>query len=491
MAPLTVVLVIVIYFGILVGISRLTSKNADNESFFLGNKKSPWFIVAFGMIGTSLSGVTFISVPGWVGASQFSYMQMVLGYILGYAVISFILIPLYYKLNLTSIYTYLEQRFGKWSYKSGAFFFLISRTFGAAARLFIVASVLQLMIFNAWGIPFIVTVFVTILLIWLYTNKGGIRTIVWTDSLQTIFMLLAVVVSIVLIANKLDLNFSGIITTIKESDYSKTFFFENFAGEKSHFIKQFLGGAFIAIAMTGLDQDMMQKNLSCKNITDSQKNVMSLSIILVFVNLIFLSLGVLLYVFAEKTGITLPELSDDLFPLIATGGYLSPVLGVIFLIGIIAAAFSSADSALTALTTSFTVDIIGIKGKSEDKIKRTRKSVHILISGVLILVIMGFRLLNDRSVIDAVFTIAGYTYGPLLGLYSFGLFTKYKVRDKLVPFVAILSPLIVYLINLNIENWIGYKFGFELLIFNGLVSFFLLWIIRKRVSSSRFQVPGF
>lgn len=484
MAPLTVILVIVIYFGILVGISRLTSKNANNESFFLGNKQSPWYIVAFGMIGTSLSGVTFISVPGWVGVSHFSYMQMVLGYILGYAVISFILIPLYYKLNLTSIYSYLEQRFGKWSYKSGAFFFLISRTFGAAARLFIVASVLQLLVFNAWGIPFILTVLVIILLIWLYTNKGGIRTIVWTDSLQTIFMLLAVIITIVLIASKLNLTMGGLINIISESDLSKTFFFENFVGDKAHFIKQFLGGAFIAIAMTGLDQDMMQKNLSCKNIADSQKNVMSLSIILVFVNLIFLSLGVLLYIFAEKTGITLPQLSDDLFPMIATGDYLGPVLGIIFLIGIIAAAFSSADSALTALTTSFTVDIIGIKGKSEDKIKRTRKSVHVLISGILVLVILGFRLLNDRSVIDAVFTIAGYTYGPLLGLYSFGLFTKYKVKDKLVPIIAILSPLIVYLININIENWIGYRFGFELLIFNGLVSFFLLWIIREKTKNS-------
>jgi len=484
MSPLTVILIIVFYFGILIGISRITAKNATNESFFLGNKKSPWYIVAFGMIGTSLSGVTFISVPGWVGASQFSYMQMVLGYVVGYAIISFILIPLYYKLNLTSIYTYLEQRFGKWSYKSGAFFFLISRTFGAAARLFIVASVLQLMVFNSWGIPFVITVLVTILLIWLYTNKGGIRTIVWTDSLQTIFMILAVIVSIVLIANKLELNFGKLITTITESDYSKIFFFENFLGEKSHFIKQFLGGAFIAIAMTGLDQDMMQKNLSCKNISDSQKNVMSLSIILIFINLIFLSLGVLLYLFVENTGLSLPALSDDLFPMIATGNYLSPILAVIFLIGIIAAAFSSADSALTALTTSFTVDIIGIKNKSENKVKSIRKNVHILISGVLILVILGFRLLNDRSVIDAVFTIAGYTYGPLLGLYSFGLFTKYKVRDKLVPAIAILSPIIVYLINLNIENWLGYKFGFELLIFNGLISFFLLWLIRKKPTTN-------
>ncbi|MFC2117842.1 sodium:solute symporter [Bacteroidota bacterium] len=483
MAPLTVILVIVIYFGILIVISAITGKNATNDAFFLGNKKSPWFIVAFGMIGTSLSGVTFISVPGWVGASQFSYMQMVLGYLLGYAVISFILIPLYYKMNLTSIYTYLEHRFGKWSYKSGAFFFLISRTFGAAARLFIVATVLQLMIFDAWNIPFILTVIVTILLIWLYTFKAGIKTIVWTDSLQTFFMLLAVIVSVILIANKLDLNFKGLVNTITDSEYSKMLFFRDFAGEKAHFLKHFLGGAFIAIAMTGLDQDMMQKNLSCKNIGDAQKNVMSLSFVLIFVNLLFLSLGVLLFTFAEKTGINLPAHSDDLFPLIATKGYLSPVLSVIFLIGIIAAAFSSADSALTALTTSFTVDIIGIKNKNERQIKRTRKRVHVFISVILILVIIGFKLLNNKSVIDAVFTIAGYTYGPLLGLYAFGLFTKYKVKDKFVPFIAILSPLIVYLININIENWLGYKFGFELLIFNGLVSFFLLWCIRKNQTS--------
>ncbi len=479
MSAIAVLTIILGYFLIILLISYLTGRKADNEAFFLGNRRSPWYIVAYGMIGASLSGVTFISIPGWVGDSQFSYMQMVLGYLLGYFLIANILLPLYYRLNLTSIYTYLEGRFGFWSYKTGASFFLLSRMIGASFRLFLVASVLHLSIFSHWGIPFWISVVATILLIWLYTFRGGIRTIIWTDTLQTTFMLVAVVITIVFIARSLGLDFAGVVQTIRESEYSRVFFFDEWRDSR-HFLKQFFSGAFIAVVMTGLDQDMMQKNLSCRNLKEAKKNMYWMSISLVPVNIIFLSLGALLFIYAGTKGIALPEQSDDLFPLIATQGYLWPVVTLFFIIGLVAAAYSSADSALTSLTTSFTVDIINLKGKSEGEIAFIRKRVHILISVALIIVILLFRAINDRSVIDAVFTVAGYTYGPLLGLYSFGLFTRYAVRDKWVPVIAVLSPVICYIISTHSEQWLnGYKFGFELLILNGLLTFFGLWLIRE------------
>ncbi|MBL7111496.1 MAG: sodium:solute symporter [Bacteroidales bacterium] len=481
MQAIAVLTIILGYFLIILFISYLTGRKANNEAFFLGNRKSPWYIVAYGMIGASLSGVTFISIPGWVGDIQFSYMQMVLGYLLGYFLIANILLPLYYRLNLTSIYTYLEGRFGFWSYKTGASFFLLSRMIGASFRLFLVASVLHLSIFSQWGIPFWISVVVTILLIWLYTFRGGIRTIIWTDTVQTTFMLVAVVITIVFIARSLGLDFGGVVHTIRESEYSRVFFFDEWRDSR-HFLKQFFSGAFIAVVMTGLDQDMMQKNLSCRNLKEAKKNMYWMSISLVPVNIIFLALGALLFIFAGTKGIALPEQSDDLFPLIATQGHLWPVVTIFFIIGLVAAAYSSADSALTSLTTSFTVDIINPKGKSEDEIASIRKRVHVLISVALLFMILLFRVINDRSVIDAVFTVAGYTYGPLLGLYSFGLFTRYAVRDKWVPVVAVLSPVICYIISTHSEQWLnGYKFGFELLILNGLLTFFGLWMIRKRV----------
>ena len=480
MSPYLVIFIIAVYFVVLLIISYFTSRNADNASFFLGNRQSPWYIVAFGMISASLSGVTFISVPGWVVDSNFSYMQLVLGYLLGYAVIAQVLIPLYYRLNLTSIYTYLDKRFGLFAYKTGASFFLLSRVIGASFRLFLVANVLQIAVFNQLNIPFEITVIITIVLIWLYTFKGGIKTIIWTDSLQTLFMLTAVGVTIVLISKHLNLNFSGVINTIVDSKHSRIFYFEDFNGPY-YFFKQFFSGAFIAIVMTGLDQDMMQKNLSCRNIKEAKKNVYWLSISLIPVNLLFMSLGILLVVFAQKTGIGIPERTDDLFPIIATQGYLHPVVSVFFIIGLVAAAYSSADSALTALTTSFTVDILNPKNVSEKKLKNIRKKVHVGVSAALVIVILIFNAINNESVISAVFSVAGYTYGPLLGLYSFGLFTRIAVKDKFIPIVAVLSPVICMVIDFNSQAWFnGYRFGFELLMLNGLITFIGLLIIRRR-----------
>mgnify|MGYP000302967724 CR=1 FL=1 len=480
MHPTTVLSIIIGYFAVLLVISYITGRRATNLTFFLGNRQSPWYIVAFGMISATLSGVTFISVPGYVMNSQFSYMQIVVGYLLGYAVIAHILMPMYYRLNLTSIYTYLEKRFGKSSYKTGASFFLLSRTIGAAFRLFLVANVLQITLFNQWNIPFEATVVLTILLIWLYTFKGGIRTIIWTDSLQTLFMLSAAGVTVYLIGHQMELSFSGIVETVAESKHSKIFFWENWNGE-FHFIKQFLSGAFITIVMTGLDQDMMQKNLSCRNIKEAQKNMYWFSIALIPVNLLFMSLGALLIIYAKKEGIPLPDQSDDLFPIIATQGYLAPVAGIFFLIGLVAAAYSSADSALTALTTSFTMDILDSKGMAEQPLKRRRKKVHVGVSIVLVIIILIFNAVNDQSVISALFTMAGYTYGPLLGLYAFGLFTRYQIHDKWVPLVAILSPILSGIISYNSQAWFnGYEFGFELLIVNGLITLAGLFMLSKR-----------
>jgi SSS family solute:Na+ symporter len=473
-------IIILSYFLLLLVISAITSRKADNFSFFLGNKKSPWFVIAFGMIGASLSGVTFISVPGWVGDSQFSYMPMVFGYLLGYIFIANILLPLYYRLNLTSIYTYLLNRFGKYSYKTGASFFLISRIIGASFRLFLVANVLQFTIFDnltfmgKTGVPFWITVSITILLIWLYTFKGGIKTIIWTDTFQTLFMLLAVGISIIMLSKELNLNFENLITTIKNSHYSKMFFFDDW-NNKGHFLKQFISGAFITIVMTGLDQDMMQKNLSCKNIHEAKKNMYWFSVILIPVNLVFLSLGALLFIFCQTRGVMIPKDTDLLFPMIATGGYLQNgnILGVFFIIGLIAAAYSSADSALTALTTSFTVDILNISNKDEKSARHSRIITHIFISLLLAFVILIFKLINNQNVISSLFTAAGYTYGPLLGLYTFGLFTNLSIKDKWVPVVGTLSPALTFLLQTGIESyWFkDFKLGFLVLVLNGFISF--------------------
>lgn len=474
--------IILAYFTLLLAISFITSRNSDSKSFYIGNKQSPWYLVAFGMIGTSLSGVTFISVPGWVDGSQFSYFQVVLGYLVGYAVIGTILMPMYYRLNLTSIYSYLGQRYGIAAYKTGSVFFLISRTVGAALRLFLVAGVLQYAIFNSLGIPFWVTVAVTILLIWIYTFKGGIKTIVWTDSLQTLFMLLAVVIAIFSIGNQLDLDVMGIIQTVKESPNSKMFFFNDWnSGE--HFAKQFISGAFIAIAMTGLDQDLMQKNLSCKNIGDAQKNMFWFSTVIVFVNLLFLSLGVLLFIYAQEKGIAIPERSDYLFPEIAKNN-LGSFTAIIFFIGLIAAAYSSADSALTSLTTAFTLDILEQSPDDNSKsAKQRRWLVHIGFSVLLFFLILWANTGENEAVIKKVFTFAGYTYGPLLGLFAFGLFTKIKTPDSLIPVIAILSPFLTFGLSAMLKHF-GFDVGFLLLPINGLITFIGLLLASSLVKTN-------
>lgn len=484
MTPVLILSVVAAYFLVILLIAWLTSRKADNDSFFIGNRKSPWLVVAIGMLGASLSGVTFISVPGWVIDSQFSYMQMVLGYLLGYAVVAEILLPLYYNLRLTSIYTYLSKRFGVYSYKTGASFFLLSRTIGASFRLFLVANVLQLTIFDAWNVPFLLTVGLTLAMIWLYTNKAGIKTIIWTDLLQTIFMISAVILTVILISRSLNLDLKGVISSVSKNEFSRMFFFDDI-NDKRHFLKQFFGGMFITIVMTGLDQDMMQKNLSCRSLKDAKKNMYLYSIAFVPVNLVFLALGVLLVIFAGRNGMSLPGTTDNLFPLIATTGGLGPAVAILFILGLIAAAYSSADSALTSLTTSFTVDILDGSSMEESRLRRTRKLVHIGFSLLLMAVIMIFRAVNDQSVIAALFTVAGYTYGPLLGMFAFGIFTKREVKDRYMPLIAILSPLLCFLLNRYSEVlFSGYKFGFELLIVNGLITFGGMLIMSRKQAVS-------
>ena len=466
---------IVIFF-----ISWITSRKADNQSFFIGNRKSPWFVVAYGMIGASLSGVTFISIPGWVGSTQFSYFIIVLGYIFGYAIISLVLLPIYYKLNLTSIYTYLNNRFGNSAYKTGSVFFLISRIIGASFRMYLIVSVLQVFVFDHYNIPFWVTVVFFIILIQLYTLKGGIKTIVWTDTLQTTFMLASVIITIGLILSKMDLEAVEMINKVWNSDLSNIIVTD--INSKQHFLKLFLSGIFITIVMTGLDQDMMQKNLSCKNLKDARKNMTTLSLILVPVNLIFLFLGAVLYIYTAEYNLQLPEQSDHLFPMIAFD-HLGILAGIVFIIGLISAAYSSADSALTALTTSFSIDIMEYDKKyshNENLLKRKRQTVHFLMALIIIFVIILFGLINNQAVIAQLFTLAGYTYGPLLGLYAFGLFTKIEVKDRLIPVIAIIAPVLSWIISqYSAEMFNGYEIGFELLIINGILTFIGLIIIRK------------
>ena len=480
MNPQVVLLVISAYFILLFLISWYTSRKVTAETFFTGDRQSPWFLVAFGMIGASLSGVTFISVPGEVGNTNFYYFQVVLGYIVGYFTIAKVLLPLYYRLNLISIYSYLEDRFGFWSYKTGAFFFILSRALGSSLRLYLVASVLQLILFDSLGVPFWVSVLITVGLIWLYTFRGGIKTVVWTDTLQTAFMLAAVVITIFFIGNELGLKSLGdYISSVAEDSRSEIFNWDWKAG--TNFFKQFISGAFITIVMTGLDQDMMQKNLTCKNIGDAQKNMFWFTIILVIVNLLFLSLGVMLYLYAESKGISLPDKTDQLFPLLATEHF-SAFTAIIFVLGIIAAAYSSADSTLTALTTTFCIDFLEIERKyAPEKRVQIRKKVHVAFTALFYLLILSFYWLNDQSVINSVFIIAGYTYGPLLGLYAFGLFTKWKVKDQWVPYLAVLAPLLTFAVASNSERFLwGYKFGFEALILNGLLMFIGLCLLRRK-----------
>jgi len=461
---------------VLIVISFITGKDDSNEAFFIGKKESPWYVVAFGMIGASLSGVTFISVPGWVATSQFSYMQMVLGYLAGYTVIATVLLPLYYRLNLTSIYGYLEQRYGFWSYKSGAFYFLLSRVIGASFRLYLVAVALHLAVFEPLELPFWLSVLMAVLLIWVYTFRSGIKTIIWTDTLQTASMLLAVMVTIFVIKDSMDWGIGEMVRSIQASNYSQWFFFDD-VNDNKFFFKQFLAGMFITISMTGLDQDMMQKNLSCRSLKDAQKNMFWFSVVLVGANVLFLSLGAMLYLFAGEVGFEPGTAGDELYPALAVSGELGFVAAVLFVIGLVAAAYSSADSALTALTTSFCVDFLGMEKNPSENDRRTRKWVHIGFTFLLFVVIIIFRSLNNDSVIAELFKVAGFTYGPLLGLYAFGLFTKRNVKDKVVPAIVILAPIICYFLQANSEAWLnGYKIGFELLLINGAITALGLFI---------------
>ncbi|MFT6722139.1 MAG: SSS family transporter [Flavobacteriaceae bacterium] len=485
MSPLSITILISCYFLVLMGISFLTSKNDSNDDFFKAGGTSPWYVVAFGMIGASLSGVTFISVPGWVASTGFSYMQVVFGYLVGYMIIAFVLMPIYYKSNLTSIYQYLFQRFGNISYKTGAFFFFISRVLGASFRLFLVAIVLQQFVFDNWGVPFELTVVLSILLIWAYTFKGGIKTIVWTDTLQTLFMLLAVGFSIYFINQKLGWSLWEFLNSDALTPYSDVWVTDSFFA-KNHFIKSFFGGLFIAVCMTGLDQDMMQKNLSCKDIGAAQKNMISFSVVLVVVNFLFLVLGALLFVYAEKFQIALPLMdgspkTDLLFPEIALNSGLPIWVGVSFMLGLIAAAYSSADSALTALTTSFCVDFLEIEKREERLQKSIRKKVHIGMSLLLVVVIIIFKYILDRNIIDGLLTVATYTYGPLLGLFTFGVFTKYTIKDQYSWMVAGAALTLIIGIAQLPKEWLGgYEIGYELLPLNGLLTFIGLYLIRER-----------
>ncbi len=509
MSPKLFSIVIIAYFALLIFISYISSRKSDSESFFTGNRKSPWYLVAFGMIGASLSGVTFISVPGEVGNSNFYYFQMVLGYLVGYFTIAYVLLPVYYKMNLISIYGYLEKRFGRHAYKTGSAFFLLSRVIGASFRLFLVAKVMQIGIFDHIGVPFEITIAVTLAMIWLYTRKAGIKTIVWTDTLQTFFMIAAVITSVIIIAQHLDIKFADIIHTISSSDKAEVLNLNPKSG--SFVLKHFIAGAFIAVVMTGLDQDMMQKNLTCKTLKDAQKNMIWMSIALVPVNLLFLSVGVLLYQYAQPLFDVFTQVSahnpnqtisilsdnqdvlqqfsqlagktrtDELFPTLALYNF-GTLAAIIFVLGITAAAFSSADSALTALTTAFLVDFLDTDiSQNDKKLKRKKQITHIGFSILLFLVIVIFEALNDDSVVTAIFKVAAYTYGPLLGMFSFGLITKRRAKDKIIPYIALAAPILSFILNRYSETLLGgYKFGFELLIVNGFLTFLGLLLFSKK-----------
>ena len=476
MNNITILLVIAVYFGLLLFVSWLTGRKSNsNDAFFLGNRKSPWYIVSIGMIGTSLSGVTFVSVPGMVQKIDMTYMQTVIGFFFGYVAIAKVLLPLYYRLQLTSIYAYLKDRIGQRSYKTGASFFLLSKLIGAAARLYLVVLILQTHVFSSWNVPFWLTTVICILLVWLYTFKGGIKTIIWTDTLQALCLIAMLVMIIVQVNDALGVDMAGMLQTLTESPHFHLFEFSDWHSTQ-HFAKQFFSGIFIAIAMTGLDQDMMQKNLSCRNLKEAQKNVYCYGLAFLPVNFLFLSLGVLLVALAQQIHVPLPASGDELLPLFCTSGMLGHSILIFFSIGIIAAAFSSADSALTALTTSFCIDILNVEQQDAKQAKATRLSAHLLISVIFALTILIFKAANSRSLIDAIYMIASYTYGPLLGLFAFGLFTKRQTRDKYVPYICIVAPFACFALDQLVNQRWGYTFSYEMLMINGGLTFGGLWL---------------
>ena len=488
MSPITVTITIIAYFIILFTVSWLAGRKTDNQGFFLGGRKQPWFLVAIATMGSFLSGVTFVSVPGMVADKSFSYLQMVMGFVVGQFIIAFVLVPLFYKMKLVSVYQYLEDRFGARSHKTGAWFFFISKMLGASVRLFLVCLTLQLLVFEPFHLPFVLNVFLTVFLVWIYTCRGGVKSVIWTDVLKSLCLVLSVVLCIVFISSELNLGFKGMFQSISNSSMSQVFFFDD-VNDKRYFFKQFIAGIFTMIATTGLDQDMMQRNLSCRNYKDSQKNMMVSIVCQFFINLLFLMLGVLLYLLASKVGIT--ATGDTLFPAVATSQYLPAIVGVLFVVGLFSAAYSAAGSALTALTTSFTLDILDAdKKKANDpngtSMTKTRKTVHVFMALLMAVVIYVFGLLNNTSVIDAVYVLASYTYGPILGMFAFGIIVKAKTKDKYVPLVAIVSPILCFILQENSETWFnGYKFSYELLILNALFTFIGLCLLISRNNAKK------
>ncbi|MBQ8046743.1 MAG: sodium:solute symporter [Prevotella sp.] len=468
---MTILLTILGYFAVLLLFSRLTTRKSDNETFYRANRRSPWYMVAFGMVGASISGVTFVSVPGMAVKTDMTYMQTCLGFILGYLAVAFVLLPVYYRLNLTTIYTYLLERLGRRSYKTGACFFLLSKMTGAAVRFFVVCFILQRFVLDAAGIPFWVTVPLMVLLIWLYTRRGGIKTLVWTDSFQTLCMFTALILIIYKVVGALDMTVAEAVKAVANDEHSRMFVFGDWVS-RQNFLKMFLSGIFITIVMTGLDQDMMQKNMTCRNLRDAQKDMCTYGLAFAPANLLFLSLGVLLMMLARREGLPIPASGDELLPMFAATGALGKEVVVLFTIGIVAASFSSADSALTSLTTSWCVDICE---RPDDE--RLRRRSHIGMAVVFTLFILAFRMVNSTSVIDAIYILCSYTYGPLLGLFSFGLFTRRPVNDRLVPYVCIASPLLCLALDTFAKQLFGYVFGYELLMLNGLFTFLGLWFL--------------
>lgn len=471
---MTIILTILSYFAVLLLVSRLTAKQSTNDTFYRGNRQSPWYLVAFGMIGASISGVTFVSVPGMVNTIGMTYLQTCLGFVLGYVAVAFVLLPIYYRLNLTTIYSYLQQRLGTRSYKTGAWFFLLSKMSGAAVKFYVVCMILQRFVLDALGIPFVITVLVLVALIWLYTRRGGIKTLVWTDTFQTFCMFMALIFIIINVMSMLNMSVNEVVATIIQDERSRVFVFDDWVS-KQNFWKLFVSGIFIVVVMTGLDQDMMQKNLTCKTLREAQKDMCTYGLAFVPANLLFLCLGVLLSMLAQQEGIALPSSGDELLPMFAATGKMGNMVVVLFTIGIVAASFSSADSALTALTTTYCVDI---KEKADDE--TLRHQVHVGMSVVFVIFILLFRTFNSTNLIDAIYILVSYTYGPLLGLFAFGLFTKYQVTDRWVPYFAILSPILCYALNVLAQQLWGYHFGYELLMLNGAFTFAGLYVTRKK-----------
>ncbi|MBQ5854707.1 MAG: sodium:solute symporter [Alistipes sp.] len=476
-----IIATIFIYIAILFTVAYISGRKADNQGFFVGNRSSSWWMVMLAMVGAAMSGVTFVSVPGMVAASGFSYFQMALGFMTGYFIIAFLLIPLFYRMNLVSIYGYLENRFGTGAYKTGAWFFFISKLLGASVRLFLICVVLQLLLFEPYGLPFWLNAAVTVLLVLLYTFRGGVKSLIWTDTLKTVCLVLSIGLSIWFVCQRLDMSFTEMVATVKSSESSRIFFFDDI-NDRRYFFKQFLAGIFSVIAMTGLDQDMMQRSLACKNYSDSQKNMVVSAILQTLIIFVLLTLGVILYTFAERMNITLPPLSDNMFGTVATSPQMPLIVGILFILGLVSATYSAAGSALTALTTSFTIDVLGADKRFDDlKLTKVRKGVHIAMAVAMFLVICILHRLNSTNVIDAVYTLASYTYGPILGLFAFGILTKWSVKSRYVGIVAVVAPILCFVLQQNSERWFGgYKFSYELLIVNALITFVGLMLLIKR-----------